>query len=382
MKLSPRLLVHLSCLAALLWVLAQSIQRSGEAVVFRSDAQFLYDNVRHLPGVMRGRISLDAALMGEGEALGSEPLVEPRRASGQDRGGAHGEAATSQRPLDGFRVSVMAQAHGGGIAVRKVVEVDAVGAFEVFGLPEGTATVSVQLRGGAELWRAEGVACGRSVATDPRLDPIRLDASLYWFDLRLFDDAGAPSRAGHLVWRESGSGGAAGQAFTGRAVIETGRAAFAATSPCLDVVPLVPGAATELFEGLYGEEEVHLGPGVCAVFEVETAMPLPPEWRVRLSLSPVTPQPAIDYVDGGLELSDLSSPQVVEIDGRGAELSLARGGTFEIAWWVVSTDPREEVSMRLQGQPSEVEVPPGPGRHRIAVDFPVDDFLERAASGR
>ena len=69
-----------------------------------------------------------------------------------------------------------------------------------------------------------------------------------------------------------------------------------------------------------------------AVFEVETAMPLPPEWRVRLSLSPVTPQPAIDYVDGGLELSDLSSPQVVEIDGRGAELSLARGGTFEIAW--------------------------------------------------
>lgn len=103
---------------------------------------------------------------------------------------------------------------------------------------------------------------------------------------------------------------------------------------------------------------------------------------MRLSLSPVTPQPAIDYVDGGLELSDLSSPQIVEIDGRGAELSLARGGTFEIAWWVVSTDPREGVSMRLQGQPSEVEVPPRPGRHRIAVDFPLDDFLERAASGR
>lgn len=365
--LSPRLLFQLFLLTGLLWAVgAIPVQCGGQTVVFRSDPQFLYENVHQLPGIMRGRITLAAPGLGGGES----PLAGPSEEPGT------GEPA---RPLDGLRVTVMAEAQDGTIAVRKLAEVSVAGTFEVFGLPEGKATVIVQLGGGAEVWRVDDVLCGRGVPVDPRLDPIQLGALLHWFDLRFFDESGAPARAGHLVWRESLSSGDAVNAFAGDAVIEGGRAVFAATAPCLDLVPLVPGAATELFEGLYGGEEVHLGPGVSALFEATGPLPDPSEWRVRFSLRPIAPQPAIDYTEGGLEISGIGAPLVAELR-NGVELALARGGTYELAWWIMPWDAKREVTMRFEAP--NVEVPADPGRHRVVVEFPMEAFLEREAAAR
>ena len=198
--LSTRTLLQLLGLMGLLWAVgALPIQCGGETVVFRSDPKYLYDNVRHLSGVMRGRVTLAAR---------EHDLPLP---------GEEGDVRL--RPLSGMRVAVNAQAHGRPLAVRRVVEVSPTGTFEVFGLPEGTGTVIVQLGSGAEIWRAEGVPCGRDVPLDPRLDPIRLGESLHWFELRIFEESGAPARAGHLVWREARSGADSERAFEGDAAM-------------------------------------------------------------------------------------------------------------------------------------------------------------------
>jgi len=363
--LSPRTLLQLLCLTGLLWAVgALPVQCGGETVVFRSDPQYLYDNVRHLPGVMRGRVTLSAR--NEEGAL---------RLPGED-----GEA--SLRPLSGMRVAVSAQAHEGPVAVRRVVEVSPTGTFEVFGLPEGTGTVVVQLGSGVEIWRAEGVLCGRDAPLDPRLHPIRLGESLHWFELRVFEESGAPARAGQLIWREARAGADGERAFEGDVAIEGGRAVFAATAPCLDVVPLVPGAATELFEGLFGDEELHLGPGVSAAFEALGPLPDPVEWSVRLSLRPVALEPPVDYAADRPGAGGLEGPQVVILDRRAAEFPLARGGKYALAWWVSPLDARREVTFRIDGSPAALEIPSEPGRHTIGVEFPMTDFLERVDSSR
>lgn len=358
MSLPLRTFLQLFCLTGLLWAVgALPFQCGGTKVVFRSDPQFLFNNVRHLPGAIRGRVALEARPEGDGEVRVA-------------------------RPLDGLRVAVKAQAHDGSLAVRRVVEVSPTGAFEVVGLPEGTGSVAVQLGSGAEVWRAEGVVFGEEAPLDPRLDPIRLGASLHWFDLRVFDDAGAPSPAGHLVWREARPAGSASSTFTGDAVIERGRAIFPATGPCLDVVPLVPGAATELFEGIFEDQELHLGPGVRAVFEPVGPMPDPAAWSVRLSLRPLELSPIVDYAEEGESIGALAGPQVVELTGREAELALARGGAYSVAWWLAPVDVRRAITIRLDGSPALVEIPGEPGRHPIKVDFPMEAFLEREASSR
>jgi len=363
--LSPRMLLQLVCLTGLLWVVgALPLQCGGETVVFRSDPQYLYDNVRHLPGVMRGRVTLAA---GSAE----DDLGLP---------GEDGEAAL--RPLSGMRVAVNARAHEGNVAVRRVVEVSPSGTFEVFGLPEGTGTVVVQLGSGAEIWRAEGVLCGRDAPLDPRLDPIQLGGSLHWFELRIFEESGAPARAGHLVWREARAGAEGEPGFQGDAAIEGGRAVFAATAPSLDVVPLVPGAATELFEGLFGDEELHLGPGVSAAFQVEGDRPDPQRWRVRLSLRPAELEPPVDYAPHGDGSGALEGPLVVAVEGREASLALARGGSYTVAWWVTPHDAREEVTFRIDGAPVGLEIPAEPGRHPNALEFPMRAFQERVNSRR
>lgn len=363
--LSTRTLLQLLGLMGLLWAVgALPIQCGGETVVFRSDPQYLYDNVRHLSGVMRGRVTLAA-----GTAEGDLPLP-----------GEDGEERL--RPLSGMRVAVNARAREGRLAVRRVVEVSPTGAFEVFGLPEGTGTVIVQLGSGAEIWRAEGVLCGRDVPLDPRLDPIRLGESLHWFELRIFEETGAPARAGHLVWREARPGADPARAFEGDAAIEGGRAIFAATAPSLDVVPLVPGAATELFEGLYGDEELHLGPGVRAVFQATGALPDPERWSVRLSLRPVGLEPPLDYAPDRPGAGGLNGPEVVALEGRGAELSLARGGAYSLAWWVAPLDAREEVTYRIDGSPAALEIPSEPGLHTLRVEFPMPAFQARVNSTR
>jgi hypothetical protein len=361
--LSTRTLLQLLGLMGLLWAVgALPIQCGGATVVFRSDPKYLYDNVRHLSGVMRGRVTLAAR---------EHDLPLP---------GEEGDVRL--RPLSGMRVAVNAQAHGRPLAVRRVVEVSPTGTFEVFGLPEGTGTVIVQLGSGAEIWRAEGVPCGRDVPLDPRLDPIRLGESLHWFELRIFEESGAPARAGHLVWREARSGADGERAFEGDAAIEGGRAIFAATGPCLDVVPLVPGAATELFEGLFGDEELHLGPGVRAAFNATGPLPDSEKWSVRLSLRPVGLEPAVEYPTDRPGTGVLEGPQVVVLHGREAELSLARGGEYALAWWVAPLDAREEVTFRIDGSPVSLEIPSEPGRHTIGVEFPMTAFQARVDSGR
>ncbi len=365
MPLLPRTLIQLFFLTGLLWAVgALPIQCGGTKVEFRSDPQFLFDNVRHLSGVIRGRVTFEAGLEGDGAAEAADG------------------AAGIVRPLDGLRVAVMAQSHDGSLAIRRVAEVSPTGTFEVIGLPAGTGSVAVQLGSGAEVWRAEGVVFGAEVPLDPRLDPIQLGASLYWFDLRVFDDAGAPAPAGHLVWREARPAGDTATAFTGDAAIEGGRAIFPATGPCLDVVPLVPGAATELFEGLFDDQELHLGPGVRAVFEPVGPMPDLTEWSVRLSLRPRDLSPAVDYSEKGESLGALAGPQVVECTGREAELALARGGAYSVAWWLAPVDVRRAITIRLDGVPAVVEIPAEPGRHRLSLDFPMEAFLEREASSR
>ena len=346
-----RIVLQLCCIAGFVLVVGSlPLQCGGERVIFRSDPQFLHDNVHHLSGIMRGRLSLEVP-------------------------GEEAEGAAQPRPLAALRVVVLARSTDGRLAIKRTVPVQPTGTFEVIGLPEGEATVLVQLGQGAEVWRAEGVACGRTAPVDPRLDPIRLEERLHWFELRLFDAEGAPASAGALVWREARSSGDVIGAFEGDAVVEGGVARFPATAPCIDVVPLVPGAATELFEGLYGGEEVHLGPGVHATFEVDGPRPDVARWDVRLALSPEALLPSIGYPEESLSQGAPLSRRVAPLEDGRCEFDLARGGSYATSWWVVSADEGREDSLRISG--ATVEVPAEPGHHRVRVTFPMEAFQGR-----
>jgi hypothetical protein len=72
----------------------------------------------------------------------------------------------------------------------------------------------------------------------------------------------------------------------------------------------------------------------------------------------------------------------VVLHGREAELSLARGGEYALAWWVAPLDAREEVTFRIDGSPVSLEIPSEPGRHTIGVEFPMTAFQARVDSGR
>ena len=354
MATPTRSLALLGLVGGFLALGAISLQRGSEAPVYRSDPRYLHDNVHRLSGVLRGRVSLVD--------------VEAR------------DSGETERPLSALRVAVLARSADGSLAIKRTAEVQPSGTFEVLGLPEGEATVLVQIGEGAEVWRAEGVACGRDATADPRLDPILLADHLHWFDLSLVDAEGAPAGAGRLVWRAAGA--PVSGAFEGDAAVEAGAALFPATSACIDVVPLIPGAAPELFEGIYGGEELRLGPGVRAELSLTGPSPDPADWNVRVALLPTELRPRIEYA--GFEASARAgqAPIVGTLRDRRCSLAFARGGVYHLAWWVAPVGEERGGTLRLPGTPETVGVPAEPGLHQVEVRFPMEAFLERLGRDR
>ncbi|MEM1449817.1 MAG: hypothetical protein AAF957_02155 [Planctomycetota bacterium] len=342
--------IYLALVAALatLWAVQALVLGSGD-LIYRSDAHYTLQNAHRLPAILRGRVVL-------------------RDASGADL----------DVPADTLQVAVRARDHDGTLAVRRVGAVDPSGVFEVASLPEGEATVSLQLGGGSVVWQVDGVALGTGLI-DERLDPIALEDLLFPIRVEVVDPEGERGTSGHLVWRCQGDGTSDDLSFEGDAPIRDGVATFLATAPSVDVVTLVPGASCELFEGLWGDEEIHLAPGVTAAIRPTGQVPSDDDWTLRVALTPVRPEPAIEYDPDSLSHH---GALVAAVQGGAAELPLARGGRYRVSWWALPTEGHRFQTLRVAAPNAAIEVPAGAGRHTIDVPFPMEEFARRASARR
>ncbi|MEM9380345.1 MAG: hypothetical protein AAGB93_10395 [Planctomycetota bacterium] len=348
MSAPTKIYLALVAVLAALWALQAFVLGAGD-LVYRSDAHYTLQNAHRLPAVLRGRVVL------------------------RDSGGAPVDV-----PAETLTVAVRARDAGGTLAVRRVGAVDPSGVFEVTSLPEGEATVSLQLGGGSVVWQVDGVALGTGVL-DERLDPIALEGLLFPMRLEVVDPEGERGTTGHLVWKCQGDGASDDLSFEGDAPIRDGVATFLATAPSVDVVTLVPGATCELFEGLWGDEEVHLAPGVTAVVRPTGQVPSDEDWTLRVALTPVRPEPAIEYdPDALLHRGAL----VAAVRDGAAELPLARGGSYRVSWWALPTEGHRFQTLRVAARNATIEVPGRAGRHAIDVPFPMEEFARRASARR
>lgn len=330
------------------WIVGAYIVGAGaREFVYRSDPQFVYQNIDRMPAILRGRIVL------------------------RDRTG--GELAV---PPSSLTVSVNARGHD-SLKIQRDANVDEHGVFEVLGLPEGEASVAVRLGGGAVVWQLDGVAVGRAGVLDGRLDPIDLGQRLFPMRVAVIGPTGEPVPRGHIVWRST-QGASDDRSFEGDAPISDGVSEFLTTAPMIDVVTLVPGAAIELFEGLWGGERLDLAPGVTAVIRAEGRVPPPDDWTLRVVLLPVDLAPSLEY-DGDSLLDP--SALITAYENGMATLPLARGGRYRLDWWAVPTEGHRFDTLRISAEESIVDVPAGAGRHEISVPFPTDEF-SRSAQAR
>lgn len=344
MSTPTKIYLALVAMIAALWAFQAHVVGAGE-IVYRGDVGYMLQNTGRLPAVLRGRVVL--------RDMAGRPLAVPEGT---------------------LTVAVSARDLTGTIAVRRIEPIGADGLFEVNLLPEGEATVAIQLGGGSTVWQMEGVTVAAGLFDD-QLDPIDLGDLLFPIRLTIVDPDGESSASGHLVWRIPRDGASDDLSFEGDAPIRGGLATFLATAPSVDLVTLVPGASCELFEGVWDDGEVNLAPGVSVVLHPTGQVPSEGDWTLRVALSPVQPEPRIDY-DADV-LTDVGA-LIAPVEDGAARLALARGGTYRLEWWV----SRGFQTWRFTARESTIEIPSGAGTHDLDVPFPMEEFVRQTSSSR
>lgn len=286
-------------------------------------------------------------------------------------------------PEGTLMVDVQARDAEGSLAVSRIGSVQADGVFEVLGLPHGIATVSVQLGGGQTIWQCEDIVVGGAGTLDPRIDPIDLKGDLFSFDVAVRGPSGAPADRGQIAWRQVGAEDVV--TFDGLAPIgEDGQARFLSTSSILDVVCLVPGARTQLFEEVYPDSELDLGIGITVDITAEGTLPNPERWAVHAALVPIELEPRIELRAGfDHQGGDATyAPSYAELDPQSglASVPVTRGGRYQLTWSVLPVKRRRINTINLK-DPEEIIVPSVPGTYPVVRPFPIEAFLRKEPGG-
>ena len=283
-------------------------------------------------------------------------------------------------PEGALVVDVRAQDAAGTLAVRRIGTVQPDGVFEVLSLPHGFATVAVQLGGGETIWECEDIVVGGVGILDPRIDPIDLGTELFFFDLEVRGPSGAPATQGQLAWRRVDTASAGDEmAFDGLAQIDaSGRAKFFSSVAVLDAVCMVPGARTELFEELYLDSPIDLGPGISIDLIAAGELPDPRRWLLRAVLVPEDLVPKIQLKQQGFD--EPSTSIFAELDATTGRvlIPVARGGRYRLTWDVLRPRPQRSDTIRLS-ESEVIEVPAEPGVHQVESTFPMAAFLRKAS---
>lgn len=349
--------IYLALVTVLLgvWIAMSSfVSASHGTPSLLEDWNYRLDHSDELTAVLRGRIALNDAAGAPLETPEGTLVVEVRSTR---------EDGTPLRP--------------------RIAEVQPDGLFEITSLPHGKAVVSVLLGGGEVVERLEGVVIGAEGVLDPRIDPIDLGDRLFPFTLHVAGPTGEPVEAGRLAWRAS-SGPGDDLKFAGLAPIHDGRATFLTTSPLVDAVCLVPGAQAELFEGLYADDSIDLGPGTTVRVAATGTLPDPEQWSLRVVLVPEDLRPRIEIDSRGLDAS--TGAHIAEVDPSTgvAWIPVPRAGTYRLRWWAVQPDRHRFETLKLDadGEDAKIDVPLGGGVFEVERAFPIEAFVRKTPARR
>lgn len=324
-----------------------------------TDMDYLLDNSERFTAMLRGRVDV--------RDVDGKPISPPEGT---------------------LIVDVRARDAEGTLAVQRIGSVQPDGVFEVLSLPHGLATVSIQLGGGETIWEREDIVVGGAGTLDPRIDPIDLGDELFFFEVEVRGPSGGPATTGQLAWRKVGTQNPGDDvSFDGLAPIGAdGVARFFCTTAVIDAVCMVPGARTELFEELYLDSSIDLGPGISVELVAAGELPDSDRWSLRAVLTPVKLAPKIELSGQGLwreTLDPLGTPVYVELDAETgtASLPLARGGSYRIRWGALGARRHRFNTIKLP-EGEIIEIPSTPGAYRVESTFPIEAFLRKSARGR
>ncbi|MEC8496024.1 MAG: hypothetical protein VXZ39_13930 [Planctomycetota bacterium] len=301
-----------------------------------------------------------------------------------DRGGVlRGRVALKgleEIPSGSLFLKVRACAAEGEFAMEDSVAVEASGRFECFGLPIGTADLSVELGAGEVVWEARDVAVDSIGATDPRLDPIDLGGRVVPIVLSLLGPDDRPVETGRVAWRRT-AGLTEDVVFGSVVPVSDGRALFLATDDVVDAVALVPGAEPEVFEGVGDGSELMLGPGTTVVVRAHGPRPDPERWNVHVLLHPLELDPTFEVL--GAASSELKGTLAAVLDAEGsAEIPITFPGRYDVRWYAEEARRGVIRSYPLDGGHDPVDLTADSGWVEIDVEFPLDEFVRAQASRR
>ena len=254
--------------------------------------------------------------------------------------------------------------------MEEAVAVEASGRFECFGLPMGTADLSVELGAGETVWAARDVVVDSIGAIDPRLDPIDLGGRVVPIVLNLLGPDDRPVAAGRVAWRRS-AGLTEDVVFGSVVPVTEGRALLLATDDVVDAVALVPGAEPEVFEGVGDGSELMLGPGTTAVVTASGPRPDPERWNVHVLLHP---EAGSELRGPGCGFVGLESTLAAVLDAEGsAEIPITFPGQRALVRGGGAPRSHPDLSPRWRHEP--VELAADSGWVEIGVEFPLEEFV-------
>lgn len=235
-------------------------------------------------------------------------------------------------PKEGLFVDVRAADAGGGVAVRRLAPVSKDGTFEVSGIPKGRAHVTVELGSSEVIWEATDIVVGDVGVVDGRIDPIDLRGAVFSFELTFAGPEGELVDEGQFLWRPL-AGASDDVLFGTPTAIRAGAARFLATSEMIDVIPIVPGASVEFFEGVRAGQTIHLGPGTTTRIQVTGELPGLADWRVFAMLVPVQLTPELPMGKQGRSATEAVMFAEVKAE-RLAVIPVSRAGRYRLHWRV------------------------------------------------
>lgn len=283
-------------------------------------------------------------------------------------------------PAGALFVKVRARAAEGDFAMEEAVAVEPDGQFECFGLPIGTADLSVELGAGETVWEVRDVAVDSIGAADPRFDPVDLTGRVVPIALDVLGPDDQPVAAGRIAWRRS-AGLTEDVVFGSVVPVREGRALLLATDEVVDAVALVPGAAPEVFEGVADGSELMLGPGTTAVVAASGPMPDLAKWNVHVLLHPVELDPTFEVL--GAASAQLKGTLGAILDEEGnAEIPVTFPGRYDVRWYVEEARRGVVRSYPLEGGHEPVELAAGMGWVELDLEFPLDEFVRAQSSRR
>lgn len=338
MALPTRIFLVLSMCLVVLW--GWTSTRHARSLEFRTDAAYRLLHASERRGALQGRVEI---------------------------------GGLDEIPEGALFLRIRAVDTEGKIAMEVSAPVEADGTFEGFGLPIGTADLTMELGVGEVVWEARGVAVDSLGSEDPRIDPIDLSGLVSPVELHVLGPDDRPVESGRVAWRRS-AGSTEDVTFGSVVPVRDGRVMLLSAEEVVDVVALVPGARPEIFEGVADGSELMLGPGSVASVTVTGPRPDPEKWILHVLLHPVELDPTFEVL--GAAAPTVGGTLSGQLDAEGhAEVPITFPGTYDLRWFAEEARRGVSRTVKVAGDHPPVHVEPGDGWVDVAVEFPLDDFV-------